>query len=472
MNGCRIRRSGGVFFCLFLLPLIVSAQTLSTLFTNGPISNRVNIVLLSEGYTSGQLGQFLTDADTTLTNLLTVPPFSEYNSYFNAFAISVASAHSGSQHSFSSFTNGWTYFNSTYDSYGLTELITIPPNDHDANPADGQNKVLNLLSNDFPRHDLVIMVVNDTTYGGSGQTPGSTNPLAIVSLNDSPKGIGVAAHESGHVFGGLADEFEGGAPTGYVPQEWPNVTAQTNYSLVKWAAWVDVPAGTPVPTPDNVDYFDDVGLFQGGQYLTNGWYHPQTECNMLDPGYSFFCVVCSEQLVKCIYGVVDPIDSFLPANTNLSIGSAQNLSFNVTTLQPATHNLAIQWLTNGVVAPGETNSGFQLSSSTLGIGTNQVAVIVSDPTSLVRNDPTHLLFATNIWNVGIDSLSLGAAKYLAGNEFRFTVTGTAPDGVVIQGSDDLADWASLSTNKLGAGSLDYTNNGFLPWEFYRAIALP
>jgi hypothetical protein len=36
--------------------------TFYTILTNGPASNRFNIVFLSEGYTSGQLTQFLVAA--------------------------------------------------------------------------------------------------------------------------------------------------------------------------------------------------------------------------------------------------------------------------------------------------------------------------------------------------------------------------------------------------------------------------
>src|ERR1700677_805994 len=146
MRRCRFHRVLGLYFCLALMPAGLFAQTLTTLLTNGPASNRINVVLLSEGYTTNQLGQFLVDATAAVTNLLAVQPYAEYSSYFNAYAISVASVDSGSNHSTNGYTNN-TYFRSTYNSFGLPQLITIPPNNYDANPADGQNKVLNLLSN-------------------------------------------------------------------------------------------------------------------------------------------------------------------------------------------------------------------------------------------------------------------------------------------------------------------------------------
>jgi hypothetical protein len=277
------------------------------------------------------------------------------------------------------------------------------------------------------------------------------------------------AHESGHAFGGLADEYDYGAPTGYVYREWPNVTAQTNRAQIKWNAWID--PSTPIPTTDPFTYYNSVGLFEGAQYQSTGWYRPMVNCKMNTLGYDF-CAVCSEQLVKSIYKVVDPIDSFIPASTNLAVSSTQPASFSVTPLQPASHALGIQWLTNGVAVGGATNEVFQLTPGSLAVASNKVAVVVNDPTGLVRNDPTNLLYGTNVWNLTVDTLSLSGAQYLAGPKFRLTVTGTAPGGAVVQGSGDLLGWTSLLTNKPFTGHLDYTNSGNPPWNYYRATALP
>ena len=94
-------------------PQACAQATLTTLFTNGPTANRINLVVLSEGYTTGQLGQFLIDAGNAVSNLLAAPPYFEYSNYFNAFAISVASAQSGSDHYTPSTSLVNTYFNST-----------------------------------------------------------------------------------------------------------------------------------------------------------------------------------------------------------------------------------------------------------------------------------------------------------------------------------------------------------------------
>ena len=69
----------------------IAQPRLVTILTNGPVSHRFNVVVFSEGYTTNQLGRFLVDATNTLNAFLSEPPYQEYRSYFNTFAIPVAS---------------------------------------------------------------------------------------------------------------------------------------------------------------------------------------------------------------------------------------------------------------------------------------------------------------------------------------------------------------------------------------------
>src|SRR3974377_994395 len=113
-----------LLFCVILQGLLFPPQafsqgTISEVISNGPTANRINLVVLSEGYTAGQLPQFLVDARTAVSNLLSTPPCGQYSNHFNAFASSVASVESGSDHYTPTVRLVNTYFNSTYDSYGL-----------------------------------------------------------------------------------------------------------------------------------------------------------------------------------------------------------------------------------------------------------------------------------------------------------------------------------------------------------------
>jgi hypothetical protein len=471
-NACKRRcsstrgNSWTALLALFVVALFLQqagAQSLQTLLTNGPVSNRFNVVLLSEGYTSSQLGQFTTNASTAVSAMLGRAPFREYSNYFNAFAIAVASAQPGSDHpSYPSYKN--TYFNSSFDMNDA--LPTIPPNSFDANYADGQGKVDDLLQTYMPNCHLPILLINDPEPGGSD---GTSDKTAIVSTGGVWANILV--HETGHVVAGLGDEYTNASSV--TPIERPNTTRETNRTAVKWRAWID--SGTPVPTQPQGSYPRVIGLFEGANYQITGWYRPKFDCAMNHLGVTF-CDVCSEALVLSIYQKVRPVDQFTPTNTAISVFSAQNLSFSLVLLQPSTHNLVVQWSTNGIAVAGATNSLLTLSPLSLGNGTHQVRAAVSDPTPLVRNDPTNLLSQMVTWtlNISLSQLSIDSAAWLPGGIFAFRVSGSAPAGFTVQGSTNLNNWLSISTNNLASGQFWYTNYGAsaFPGKYFRVVTPP
>ena len=71
---------------------------LSMVLSNGPPVVRVNIVFLAEGYTAAQEANFTNQAKTVLNQMMSVSPYKEYRSHFNAFAIFVPSVEAGSDH--------------------------------------------------------------------------------------------------------------------------------------------------------------------------------------------------------------------------------------------------------------------------------------------------------------------------------------------------------------------------------------
>ena len=433
-----------------------------TILTNGPSSNRLNIVLLSEGYTSNQLGQFLVDATNTVSALLSAPPFQEYKNYFNAFAIAVASAESGSDHP-NSASYADTYFNSTYDDSDVQ--ITIPPNFADSDYSHGQGRVDALLQMFMPKCQLPLLLVNDPVQGGSD----NSGTAAIVSTASGSSVF--AIHETGHVLANLGDEYTTANP-GYPDTEEPNTTQETNYNFIKWKAWIDTNS-TPIPTPPTFAYSSAVGLFEGAHYHSTGWYRPQLNCAMGNFS-SPFCAVCSEALVLSFYQHVRPVENFSPANSNLSVATNQTLTFSLNLLQPATHPLTVQWLTNGMPMIDATNSAVTISASLLNSATSHVCARVFDPTALVRNDPSNLLTQTVTWIVRIEipQMSLDTPAKLQDGRFCFRVTGTAPQGFVVETSSDLANWNFLTTNMPLDGEMFFTSGtpAGLGQQFFRAYA--
>src|ERR1035437_9599123 len=446
------------------VPRAFAQASLQTILTNGPTSNRLNVVVLSEGYTSNQLALFSIDATNAVNALLSHPPYQEYRAYFNAFAIKVASNASGSDHpAWPSYHD--TYFSSSYDSLSDI-LITIPAD------STGQGKVDALLQTYMPRCQLPVLLVNDPTPGGSdGFDKTAIASTAAVSAEMPPIPPGFLTHETAHVLANLGDEYTNAYP-GFPDSEEPNTTRQTNRLLIKWKAWIST--NTPIPTPNTVGE-GVVGLFEGAHYHTTNWYRPELNCAMGALGVPF-CAVCSEALVLAIYQRVRPVDGFSPASTNLSVTNTRPVAFSVALLQPATHNLNVQWLTNGVPQAGGTNLSFTLLPQSLPNGSNWVSAVVKDNTPLVRNDPTNLLSQTVTWavNVNIPQLRLDSPVRLPGGKFAFRVAGNAPQGFSIWGATNLSSWVSLSTNSLVAGQFWYTNSSVtsFPRRFFRAVTPP
>ncbi len=460
----------GRFALCLLVALVAGGSTralaqasFQTLRTNGPAANRFNLVLLSEGYTSAQLTRFSVDATNAVSVLLAHQPYREYSNYFNAFAIKVASNQSGSDHpAYGLYAD--TYFNSTYDPIS-DRLITIPPNFADADYNSGQGRVDVLLQAFMPKCNLPVLLVNEPYTEGGSDGDGAT---AIAATSYSLPEI--LTHETGHVVANLGDEYDYPYP-GFPDTEEPNTTRQTNRTLVKWNVWID--RSTPVPTAPADSYPATIGLFEGAHYHSVGWYRPKLNCLMRE-SYAPFCEVCSESLVLAVYRHVRPVDAFSPASTNLSISTTQALAFQLTLLQPATHNLSVQWYTNKTTVVGATNPVFTLAPPLLGNGNHLVSAAVRDNTLLVRNDPTNLLSQTVAWevNVNLPHLQMDSPLWLTGGQFAFRIVGSAPQGVVIQGSTNLLHWTAIATNSLVGGELWHTNPsaGSTPWGFYRAVA--
>jgi hypothetical protein len=442
----RLGRWTAVVSGLLLTTLAWGQPTIQRLGTNGPSANRINLVFLSEGYSTNDLARFTGDAQRVLDELFATSPYNEYQSLFNVSIISVASNESGSDHPSAGIYRD-TYFNSKYESYGVDRLVTIPPNDVDSDYSHGAGKVMQLLQQFAPDYDIAALIVNDSTYGGSG------GAIAITSVNDSSPEIII--HELGHSFAHLGDEYGDPYP-GYPDTEEPNTTRQTDRSLIKWHAWIE--DETPIPTPQTSDYNSVAGLFEGAHYHYTGWYRPQLDCKMRSLGIGF-CAVCAETLVLSDYRLVRPVESWSPASTNLTLPAMQPLTFSVAPVTPQRHSLTVQWSVDGVTISGATNTDFPSPVFT-SAGTHVVQAKVNDPTQLVRNDPSGLLAATVGWNLtitgGVVPPRFASPELLAGGVFRFTVTGDAGANFVLETSGDLQNWTPVLTNTIAGDGFVYT----------------
>ncbi len=349
---------------------------------NGDSENRIDFVLLGDGYTTAELSKFETDAASFRQGMFAQEPFLEYQSYFNVWRVDVASTESGSDHPEQDpALVKDTAFDSTYNCAGIPRLICID-----------QSKVLAAVG-DVPlvQRDFLIVIVNDSEYGGSG------GAIAVASTDSLA--IELVLHELGHSVASLADEYTA-TPPPCVSDTEPfeaNATRATDRASIKWNNWID--ASVEIPTQSTTNGVP--GLYLGAKYCEDGLYRPTFDSKMRSLGRPYEQVNI-EQFVRTFYSSVSPIDSVQPTSTTISIMAGQRPTFSVTTQQPATHGLDVSWMVDGSASGSGSSFVFDSAGS---VGEHTVTVVVIDSTSMVRNDPDMLLRDQRSWVITVEPVT-------------------------------------------------------------------
>lgn len=379
------RRVSLVFGHLLFAVLFCCAarsQTVTNLAITGDSANRIDMVILGDGYTLSEMGKFAADVDTVLNTYFAQQPHAEYRNYYNVRRIDVASTDSGVSHPELGITKN-TAFGSYFNCGGIERLICANSN--------AVYTAAGVLPAD--QQDLIMLIVNDTTYGGSGGS------FLIFSMHASAPEI--ALHELGHTLAHLADEYTSQPPNCSDTMEplQANATKKTDRTLVKWAPWID--ASTPVPTTTTADGVP--GIYEGSMYCPTTLYRPTFNSKMRSLGRPYE-QINTEQIVLSFYRLVSPIDSFSPFQSAPTVLRGQTVPFSVATPVPATHALNETWYIDGQEQVGISGTSVKLNTGTLAVGVHAIAVTVSDPTPLVRI-PTLLLQDSVTWNLNVvDSL--------------------------------------------------------------------
>jgi IgA peptidase M64/VWA domain-containing protein len=269
---------------------------------NGPDTSRYTLVLVAEGYQNSELTQFHQDCQDLVDHMYATPPFGELDlrCAFNVYRIDVASTDSGADDPTTCGGPGVsraTYFDATFCGDGKIErLLTVD-----------STSVINVVDANVTHHDRVIVIVNSTTYGGSGGS------VAVTSKGGDWKNV--AMHEMGHAVFGLADEYEyyagcGSGETGHDTYTGPefaqaNISATSDRATIKWASLVA--ASTSMPTTTNADCTKcdpqgvpagvtaaTIGAWEGAGYNHCGAWRPAFNCMMRD--LSGFCGVCQQRI--------------------------------------------------------------------------------------------------------------------------------------------------------------------------------
>lgn len=145
---------------------------------------------------------------------------------------------------------------------------------------------------------ILVYIANSNLFGAYAASIEGVSTNYYISIEQN---IGtnqdaewVFAHELGHFFGhaDIQDAHE-------VPQgEWANATRETDRNKIKWRSFIK--ATTPIPTPKNGLYDNEIGLFsvEDRQAKPTGWYRPcNNNCIMRVPSqHGNFCAVCANHL--------------------------------------------------------------------------------------------------------------------------------------------------------------------------------
>jgi hypothetical protein len=297
-------------------------------FQSGPPAEKVDLLLMGDGYTAAETAKWHADARRLAEMLFAVSPFKERRSDFNVWAVDTPAAESGVARP-SDGVHRRSPLRAAYDAFGSERYVLA-----------FDNKRLREAAAAAP-YDFIEIVVNDRKYGGGG----IHNLYATVSADNAFTPY-VFVHEFGHHFAGLADEYYTSAVAyetgGERIEPWePNVTADP-----QGARWADlITPGTPLPTPWAKEDFEKasmevqarrrriraekrpeaemealfreerdhntkmlasgpharaVGAFEGALYEAKGYYRPQADCIMFTRDEVGFCAVCRRSIGRVI----------------------------------------------------------------------------------------------------------------------------------------------------------------------------
>jgi hypothetical protein len=305
----------------------IHANKVDVIMENGPASEKLDLVILGDGYTKAEMEKFRKDAKRLTDALFSAEPFKTRSKDFNVRLVETPSEMSGvtkPHHNIYKRTPLSVHY-SSFDSerYALTY----------------DNKTIRDVASAVP-YDFMVILINEKTYGGGG-----IYGLYTTVSADNKFAEYIMIHELGHHMAALADEYYTSAVSYEVPkitvEPWEtNITAMFDKKNLKWKDLVE--AGTPLPTPWNKEEFDKfgyniqktrdsiraallpepvmealfdkqlkgenaffaqekykdkVGAFEGAGYNPKGMYRSQLDCIMYTR-HRIYCKVCQNSLSK------------------------------------------------------------------------------------------------------------------------------------------------------------------------------
>ncbi len=306
------------------------AGALLALQTSGPSADKVDFLILGDGYTKAERGKCEKDARRLMAILFDTEPFESRRADFNVWGLCPEARESGISRP-SLGIHKRSPAGATYDAFRSERYVLS-----------FDNRAFRDLASQAP-YEFVEILTNSQTYGGGG-----IFGLYSTVAADSLWAPYIFVHEFGHHFAALADEYYTSdvayGPAGEKVEPWePNVTALLDPEHLKWKGLVA--AGTPLPTPWEKEAFEKrsreiqaerrkiraekrpesemdalfsrerdeeearlgaekyagkVGAFEGANYEATGYYRPQADCIMFTRDRVPFCGVCRHAIERVI----------------------------------------------------------------------------------------------------------------------------------------------------------------------------
>jgi hypothetical protein len=292
----------------------------------GASKDKVDLVILGDGYTTEDLPKFRDDVAHYTEVLLGSAPFKDQKNDFNIWTVECISSDRGIDEP---RKNHWahTALGAQYNAFDLERYVLT-----------FDNKSVRDIASLVP-YDVIYILINSPRYGGGG----IYNQFAICytgAENDEPAWWSdyVFVHEFGHSFAALADEYYTSDvayndlyPLDVEPWE-PNITTLQVNGKSKWQASLSL--GIAVPTPwnktvydslaglvraagnksenskkllkqmeailKNPDLEDKIGCFEGAGYASQGIYRPALNCRMFSKSLVDFCPACRQAISRMI----------------------------------------------------------------------------------------------------------------------------------------------------------------------------
>lgn len=280
----------------------------------GPSANRVDVVVMGEGFRLDQMTDYETLAKMVPREFPRVEVFEEYGAYFNFVRAAIVSEDDGVDGSGRDYSTAL----GAMSSGGIQGQVTV------------QRDEVHRMLDELPEHDgFAVVLVKNGLLGTGG------NGVAAVGGRD-PKTL---IHEWGHAFANLMDEYSSNTGHRIDLRGGPNVAFVEDEKRVPWAHWL-------------AERVSGIGVHEGAYGRAQGAWKPTNNC-IMDVGLEF-CPVCREAIVLQTYRFVDPIDDATPPahasadaaivlSAKTPLREQKPLTFSVKTLRPKSHPLQATW---------------------------------------------------------------------------------------------------------------------------------